>query len=264
MENNENLVIEEEIAENTEATTAEEIVESPKMYTEEEFNAKLNEVSGKRAARKEAKLRKEFERKYGSLIETLKAGTGKETVEELDETFRDFYTKKGVEIASKNKEYSASDLAILAKAEAEEYIRSGIEDVEEEVDRLAEIGMERMTAREKAVFEILAKHRQNANKSKELAEIGVTEEVYNSKEFQEFASDFAPSTPIKKVYDYYVKTHTPKKEYKTMGSMKNNSAQSGIKEYYTPEEAKRFTQSEINSNPALFEAIERSMLKWKK
>lgn len=257
MENNEIFETEEiEGSENTEATPAEEKVESPKMYTEEEFNAKLNEVAGRRAARKEAKIRKEYERKYGSLIDTLKAGTGKDTVEEIDGAFREFYTSKGVEIASKN-DYSAKDLAVLAKAEADEIIQSGIDEVNEEVDRLAEVGVEKMTAREKAVFEILANHRKGALRSKELAEIGVTEEEYNSKEFQEFLADFSPSTPIKKVYDYYVKTK-PKKEYKSMGSMKSNTAQSGVKEYYTPEEIDKLTEKDLD-DPRVWENVRRSM-----
>jgi hypothetical protein len=258
MENNENLVI-EKVAENVEQTTE----ESPKMYTEEEFNAKVNEIAGTRAARKERKIRKEYERKYGDLMDTLRAGTGKETVEEITETYKGFYEKKGIEIPKKA-EYSAKDIETLAKAEADEYIRGGFEDVVEEVDRLTDIGFDNMTAREKAVFKLLAEHRQNAEKSNELAQIGVTEDVYNSKEFQEFAADFNPSTPIKKVYDIYVKTQ-PKKEYKTMGSMKNGATanNSGVKEFYSYDEAVRFSQKEINSNPALYEAIKKSMLKWK-
>ena len=55
MENNENLVPVEG-AENVEQTTE----QTPK-YTEAEFNAKLDEVIGKKIARKEAKIRKEYE-----------------------------------------------------------------------------------------------------------------------------------------------------------------------------------------------------------
>ena len=259
MNENETLVVDEQTAEKVEITTE----ETPKTYTEAEFNAKLDEVLGKKIARKEAKIRKEYDRKYGSLVETLKAGTGKESVEEIDDTFRDFYSKKGINITPKQAEYSASDLAVLAKAEAEEYIRGGLEDVAEEVDRLAEIGIDNMTAREKAVYKILAEHRQKTEKSNELASIGVTEEVYNSKEFQEFASKFNSSTPIKDVYDIYNKTQ-PKKEFKTMGSMKNSATEEGIKEFYTPEEARRFTAKDFEKNPKLFEKVVESSHRWGK
>lgn len=258
MENKENLVT-EEVAENVEIPTE----ETPKTYTEAEFNAKLDEVLGKKIARREAKIRKEYDRKYGNLVDTLKAGTGKESVDELNDTFTKFYESKGIKI-NKTPEYSAKDIESLAKADADEIINAGFDEVVEEVDRLAELGLDNMTARDKAVFKRLAEYRQSAERGKELSRIGVTEDVYNSAEFKDFASKFNPNTPIKDIYDIYNKT-TPKKEFKTTGSMKNtNSADTSIKDYYTPEEAKRFTRKELDSNPELYAAIEKSMRKWKK
>jgi hypothetical protein len=256
MENNENFVA-EQAAENVEITTE----ETPKTYTEAEFNAKLDEVLGKKIARREAKIRKEYERKYGDLEEVLKAGTGKESVGEITDTFRDFYAKKGIQFQQKPT-YSDKDNEVLAKAEADEIIRLGLEDVVEEVDRLAEIGVENMTSREKALFKVLAEHRQEAERSKELSQIGVTEDVYKSKEFTEFASMFNSKTPIKDIYDIYTKQQ-PKKEIKTMGSMKNTAVESAVKEYYSPDEAKKFSRAELDKNPALFNAIMSSMAKWK-
>jgi len=119
-----------------------------------------------------------------------------------------------------------------------------------------------MSPREKAVFKALAEHRQNAERGKELSKIGVTEEVYGSREFKDFASKFNPNTPIKDIYDIYHKTQ-PKKEIKTMGSMKNSeSGDNGVKDFYTVEEARQFTKKDFDKNPALFAAIEKSMLKW--
>lgn len=256
MENNENLVI-EQIAENTEQP----VEQSPKTYTEAEFNAKLDEVLGKKIARREAKIRKEYERKYGDLEEVLKAGTGKQSVDEMTDTFKQFYASKGVKIPEKPT-YSAKDIETLARAEADEIIRLGYEDVVEEVDRLNEIGTANMSAREKALFMVLAEHRHNAEMGKELSSIGVTEDVYNSKEFKDFQSKFNPNTPIKDVYDIYQKTK-PKKEIQTMGSMKNSTSEDGtVKDFYTREEALRFTKKDFDNNPALFKAVEASMLKW--
>lgn len=257
MENNENLVT-EEVTEKVEQTTEETVPE--KIYTEDEMNARVNEILGKKIARREAKIRKEYDRKYGELESVLKAGTGEETVEGITGKLSEFYEKKGIEIPKKA-EYSAKDIEVLAAAEAEEIIRGGFDEVVEEVDRLTELGVANMTAKEKAIFKVLAEHRQNTERSNELASIGVPEEVYNSKEFIEFASDYKSSTPIKKIYDNFVKTQN-KKEFKTMGSMKSTAAENGVKDYYTPDEAKRFTQAEINKNPALVAAIERSMQKW--
>ena len=257
MYENENLVT-EQVTENVEQTTE----ETPKVYTEAEFNAKLDEVLGKKIARSKAKIRKEYESKYGDLETVLKAGMGKEDVGEITNDLREFYTaKKGIKIPEKPV-YSDDDIVTLAKAEAEEIIRYGYDEVVEETDRLAKIGVANMSAREKAVFKALAEHRQDAERGKELSKIGVTEDVYNSAEFRAFASKFNSTTPIRDIYDIYAKTQ-PKKEIKTMGSMKNSTTDEGtIKDFYTYDEAMQFTKKDFDKNPALYKAVQESMLKW--
>lgn len=253
---NEDLVT-EQVAENVETPTE----ETPKTYTEAEFNAKLDEVLGKKIARREAKIRKEYERKYGDLEDVLKAGTGKQSVEEITDTFRGFYKDKGVTLPEKPA-YSDRDIAVLAKAEAEEIIRSGFDDVVEEVDRLAAIGAKDMTPREKQIFKALAEHRQKTERSNAFGRLGVTEETYNSREFQDFVGKFSPNTSVKDIYDIYQKT-IPKKEIKPMGSMKNNPADdNAVKEFYSRDEAVKFTKKDFDKNPALYNAVVASMRKW--
>lgn len=255
--NEQEILVVDETAENAEITAE----ETPKTYTEAEFNAKLDEVLGKKLARRENKIRKEYERKYGNLESVLRAGTGKDSIDEIAESFAQFYKGKGVEIPEKPT-YSAKDIEVLARAEAEEIMRSGDDDVVEEVERLAKIGADKMTDREKAVFRVLAEHRQNTERKNELSKIGVAEDIYNSAEFKEFASKFNAKTPIKDVYDIYSKT-LPKKEIKTMGSMKNTASNdSGVKEFYSRDEALKFTKKDFDKNPALYKAVEASMLKW--
>ena len=260
MENNENLVLDEG-TENVEQPTE----ETPKLYTEEEFHAKVNEVAGKRVARREAKIRKEVEREYKDLVGTLEAGTGKKGVKELNEVFTAHYKSRIKDFkVNKEPEYSAKDIEVLARAEADEIINAGFEEVIEEADRLNELGAEGMTAKEKALFRELTSYIQTTERSKELSKIGITEEVYNSKEFQDFASKFNSNTPIKDIYDIYNKTQT-KKEFKTTGSMKSTmSKDNGVKDYYTPEEARKFTKKELDDNPAIYQSILNSMPKWKK
>lgn len=268
MNENENLVTEieqddvaqQDVAENVEHTTE----QTEKTYTEAEFNAKLDEVLGKKIARREAKIRKEYERKYGGLTEVLEAGTGKKTVEEQTEAFRNYYESKGVEFKKKTQEYSSRDLETLAKADADEIISSGYEDVVDELDRLAELGADNMTPREKAMYRVLAEHRKTAEKTRKLAEIGADEKVYNSAEFVEFHKMFASDTPIEKVYETFEKLQ-PKKQIQTMGSMKNTTTdKSTVKDYYSYEEAIKFTRKDFDNNPELFKAVERSMAKWGK
>lgn len=255
---NENLVLDG--TENVETTTEETVeqIETPaKTYTEEE----VNQIVGKKLARNSAKLRKEYEKKYGELESVLKAGTGKENVEDMTNTFRDFYQKKGITMPT-TPSYSDRDLEVLANAEAKEIIDSGLEEVVEEVDRLTRLGVSNMTAREKAVFKTLAEYRQNAERGNELAKIGVTKEVYESKDFNDFAAKFSSSTPVTEIYEIYNKMN-PKKEVQTMGSMRNNTTvENTVKDFYTRDEALKFTKKDFDKNPALFKAVEKSMLKW--
>ena len=259
----EDKILATEVAENVEVTTEPitEQVEPVKTYTEEEFKKKFDEAVGKKIARTEAKIRKEYDRKYGALESVLKAGTGKEDIAEVTETFRQFYKNKGIEIQSEPT-YSNKDIEVLAKAEANEIISLGYEDVVEEVDRLTSLGKENMSPREKAVFKALAEYRQSAERGQELSKIGVTEAVYGSKEFKEFSAKFSPKTPVTEIYEIYSKMQ-PKKEVHTIGSMKNNTSDKGtVKDFYTRDEALKFTKLDFDKNPALFKAVEKSMLKW--
>ncbi len=259
MDNMENFVLEEG-TENVETTTTEETVgeqveqitpPEPKTYTDEEVNA----IVGKRLARQETKLRREYDRKYGQLENVLKAGTGKESVEEMTETFADFYRGKGIHIPTEPN-YDANDIKILAHAEAKAVIEGGLDEVIYEVDRLADIGVANMNAREKALFTELAEYRKSAEAHRELSKIGVTEDVYNSPEFKEFASHFNSTTPITQIYEIYNKTK-PRKEVRTMGSMKSNEVEK-VKDYYTPEEIERLTEEDLD-DPRVWDAVRRSM-----
>lgn len=248
---NENLAA--DVAENAEPTAE----QSEKTYTQ----SQLDEIVGKRLARNSAKIRKEYDRKYGELETVLKAGTGKESVEEMTDTFKTFYESKGIKLPDKPN-YSDKDIEILATADAKDVINSGDEDVIEELNRLTDVGFDNMTAREKAYFKVLAEHRQNIERHKELSKIGVTDDVYNSREFQEFASKFNSNTPIADIYSIYTKTQ-PKKEIKPMGSMANKTSEDGtIKDFYTRDEALKFTKADFDKSPELFKAVQDSMLKW--
>ena len=263
MNEKENLV--EMTTENAETAAAkkivgeqvEEISPAEKTYTQ----AELDDIVGKRLARNTAKIKKEYDRKYGALEEVLRAGTGKQSVEEMTSAFAEFYEKKGIALPKKA-DYSPRDIEVLAQAEAADIINSGYEEVVEEVDRLSAVGAKNMTEREKAVFKVLAEHRQTVERGKELAKLGVAEDEYTSAEFKAFAEQFNPKTPVTEIYGIYKKLQ-PKKEIKTIGSMKNSTSENGtVKDFYTRDEALQFTKKDFDKNPALFKAVEASMLKW--
>jgi hypothetical protein len=49
-----------------------------------------------------------------------------------------------------------------------------------------------------------------------------------------------------------------------MGSMKTNTSEdNGVKDFYSYEEAKKFTKADFDKNPELFKAVEASMSKWR-
>ena len=259
-----------EVTEKVETPTTEEIavVEEPKMYTEEEFQRKLSETMTKRTGRLEAKIRKEYEEKYSPYKETeevLKAGLGVADIKEATNNLREFYRSKGVEVPEhKQPAYSEDDLKVLANNEVQKIIEYGIEDVIEEADRLAKKGIENMNPREKLVFHQLATYAKDYEETKELAQIGVTKDALQDADFVEFAKDLNPSLTAKQKYELYTK-YKPKKQLEVMGSMKNTTSEdTSVKEFYSREEALKFTKTDFDKNPRLFEAVKNSMTKWKK
>jgi hypothetical protein len=72
---------------------------------------------------------------------------------------------------------------------------------------------------------------------------------------------FNPNTPIADIYNLYTKTQ-PKKEVRTMGSMKQQTVDKGVKDFYSFEEASKFTTEDFDKNPELYNAVKKSMLKW--
>lgn len=257
---NEELNVTEEVVEEEETTT-EGLAEPEKKYTEEDFQRMVSEAVEKRVSRREAKIRSEYEKKYGELEAVLRTGTGEEDIENITSSFRKFYEGKGIEMPTEPR-YSDGDIRILARAEADDIINAGFDEVVEEVDRLSGIGVQNMSPREKALFENLARHRQTMERANELAKIGVTQDVYDSKEFKDFAGKFNADTSIREIYDLYNKMQ-PKKEKRTMGSMKSTAAEDkGVKDFYSYEEASKFTRDELRKNPELMKAIEKSMPKW--
>ena len=273
-EENENLVTDvtenveeqttEEIVDETtesdvvdESTSNEETVEEPAVetFTKEQ----VDEMIAKKLARKEAKIRREYEKKYSRAETVLKAGLQKDNFEEAVTELENYYTQEGVNIPKT--QYSERDTEILANAEANEIIESGYDDLVEEVDRLASIGVENMSSRDKIIFNKIASERKRIEEEKELASIGIGKDSITD-EFKEFSKKLNPSLTMKEKYEMYTK-FKPKPKVEPIGSLKNTTNKdSGVKDFYTREEALKFTKKDFDKNPALFKAVENSMSKW--
>jgi hypothetical protein len=259
MENNENFVA-EQVTENVVQPTEAAVTEpAQKMFTQEDMNSAVSKAKARAREKAERDTRKQYE----ALEAVLRAGTGKTnaTTEELINDFSDFYKKQGVKLPTEPV-YSEKDLKILAKHEAEEIIRSGMDEVVEEVDRLAALGADKMSAKEKEMFRTLATHRQKHERNHEFGKMGISEDVYNSDDFQKFVGMFDPKTPVKQICEVYQKT-IPKKNIKPAGSMVTEEpTDNGVKDFYTFEEARKFTKKDFDNNPALYKRVQESMRKW--
>lgn len=256
----EELVDGAKVGEETVNTTENEITTEntpeERLYTKAELKEKIDNA----VRRRESKLHRDYEEKYGYLESVLKAGTGIEDVSQLGDTFADFYTKKGRNVPQRNSYVNKYDMEAGAEKEANDIISSSFEEVVSEVDRLSDKGLDNMDDRERIVFQRLATYRQNKERENELLSIGVNKNLLESKEFNDFAGQFNSNVPIKQVYDMWTKTQ-PKPKVEQMGSMKNTNSKT-IKDYYTPEEARRLTNADFDNNPELEGIIEKSMKIW--
>lgn len=265
-----------EVTENTDAQAVEEIEggieltdtasneekKEVKTYTEEEFekalNDKLNNILPKKIEREKSKIERKYREEIAKYEETesiLKKGFGAKDISDANKKMRDFYKEQGIEIPEYQKpKYSEEDEKILGKAEASKIIDLGYDEMQEEANRLAEIGLDKMTSRQKVMFNTLVEELTHQKQIKELAELGVKEDILNNSDFKEFASQFNSKTPIKNVYDMYTKIK-PQKKYEQIGSMKSIK-EPVQKDYYSNEEIAKMSPEEIRKN---WDVIRKSM-----
>ena len=266
-EENENLVNETENVEQTTEEIVEEVVDTETVtdVTEEVPQEKTYTYTKSEMDNIKKRLRnriqKEYEKKYSRLETVLNTGLGTESVEEATEKLSGFYKQKGINIPDAPK-YSDREIEVLANAEADDIIAGGYDEIVEEVDRYANMGVENMSERDKKVFSRLANERTRLEQERDLASIGVGREVIDSKEFIDFAGKLNPNLSLQEKYEMYSKFN-PKPKGKPIGSMKGNiSKDNGVKDFYTYEESLQFTKEDLDRNPELFKALEKSMLRW--
>ena len=271
-EENENLALEDE---NAVEQPAEEVVDevldnevgnnetteektdddSKKLYTEEEMNQRVDELLAKKIARKTNQIEREYRKKYSKLENVLNAGLGTKTVEDATEQLTEFYTNKGITIPNEPS-YSERETEVLANAEANEIISLGYDEIKEETDRLAGIGVDNMSNRDKIIFQKLASERTKIEQEKELASVGIDKTKLEDEEFKDFRKKLNSDLSLKEQYEMFLK-FKPKKEVKKMGSMKQG-ATAKVKDYYSPEEIDRLTDEDLD-NPEVWEAVRKSM-----
>ena len=271
--NNEEIIENEELGEFTDnSNTSKEEVEEPKqekLYTKEEFDAEVERISKDRERRAYNKAtrerRKEFE-EYSDIVDTLMVGMNKKDVSELKASLKDFYSEQGIEFPARKK-LTEREERILAKADAEEIIESGEDEVNKIANEIYNKPESQRSLREKIIFDTLGNHAMEVKARKSLEDNGIDTSILQDNKFKNFASKFNSMTPLSEVYEVNSKLNEKSEEKvverpKSTGSAKTVKNTNEIKEFYTPEEVRKFTMKDLD-DPNLMKAIENSMKKWK-
>lgn len=257
------LEVEEESSESTEEKkevkkTLRELLEEDLGYQEE-----FNEMIKGRLARKDREHQRELS-KYKDTDNVLRSALKITDDEDVNQKLREVYEADGVELPSRYEPgLSSREIEALANIDVEDIIADGHEAMVTEANRLAEKGYKNLNDREKLVFTKLAEKLTFDEDKKQLLSLGAKEEILKDKDFIDFRNKFNSDVPIKDVYELY-KSRQPKPKVENPGSMKNKKQNDGIKDFYTPEEASKFTRFDYDKNPKLLEAVEKSMQQWVK
>lgn len=256
-----------EVTENVEQTTEQNITQEEtqekkgRFYTDEELDKTMSDRYARGYKKAEREAKKAERKKYGRLENILKSGLGVDNLDDAEKKLEEFYTEQGVKIPAYS-DIDEDDIKTLASKDAEDIISDGNDAVESELRRLSDKGTENMSKREKAMFQKLYGYHREQNERKELTRIGVDEKVLESDDYKNYVRKLNPELSAKEKYEMYEKS-LPKEEVETIGSMASTSDNNTVKDYYTYEEASKFTKKDFDNNPELFKAVEKSMRKWK-
>ena len=204
--------------------------------------------------------------KYEELENIMKTALDAESLDDVITKSRTFYKEQGINIPDTISRPSLNerDEKVLAEADAKEIIRLGKDEMEEEANRIASIPESQRSIREQTIFNEVCRELVNLNDIESLKEKGYDTEILNDKDFSSFREQFNLNTPVSKIFEMYQSIKGTKPvQPKSPGSAKTNNSNSEIKDYYTPEEVRKFTEEDLD-NPKLMEAIDRSMLLWGK
>lgn len=238
-----------------------QIEERANKIAEEKIEARLIRDRRKRE-REEASQRA----KYEELENIMKTALDAENLDDVITKSKNFYKEQGIDIPETVSRLSLNerDEKVLAEADAREIISLGKAEMEEEANRIASIPESQRSIREQTIFNEVCRELVNLNDIESLKEKGYDTEILNDKDFSSFREQFNLNTPVSKIYEMYQSIKGTKPvQPKSPGSAKTNNSNNEIKDYYTPEEVRKFTEEDLD-NPKLMEAIDRSMLLWGK
>jgi len=271
LQDSENVELEEftDTEEEKEQTSEEDVNE--KLYTKAEMDAEVERIAKERESRaykkSEMKAQKEIG-KYKELFDTLKVGMGKDNLDDISSSLKNFYKEQGIDIPEKNNSLSEKEETILAKAYAKEIIELGEDEINEVASSIYNKPLNQRTIRDKVLFNELGEYMMNKKAENDLKSKGINTEVLQDAEFKNFASKFSSSTALSEIYDMYSKLSGSKETEKktppaSTGSVRNTAKTTDkYREDYTPEEVSLLSSKDLD-DPKLMRAVEKSMEKWK-
>lgn len=253
----------QETVEKTKTNSEDDINKLVEERANKMFEEKVKDRLARDRASQERKHNKELS-KYKYLESVINAGLGVDNLDDAISKTSNFYKEQGINIPEFKDSYSERDEKVLAKADAQDIIELGRDEMEAEANRLSNIPLDKMTVRERTIFDTLCEELTNLKDIDELKAKGYKTDILETKEFNEFRNQFNYKTPISKIYEMYNKINGQVVEQPASpGSAKTNTTNNEIKDYYTPEEASQFSEEDLD-NPKLMKAIEKSMQIWGK
>lgn len=225
------------------------------------FEQKVEERLIRDRVQRERRQNKELA-KYKQLENVIKAGLGVDNLDEAINRTSEFYKEQGIDIPEFNDIYSERDEKILAKADAQEIIELGKEEMEAEANRIASIPEAKRSLREKTIFNTLCKELISLKDMEELKSKGYKTDILQTKEFSDFRNQFNVNTPISTIYEMYNKVSGKTVEQpRSPGSAKSTTTVKQIKDYYSPEDFDKLTDEELN-DPKIMKIVDKSRLQW--
>lgn len=246
-------------------TYSEADVEEIKANLKKEYEDNSQKIFDRRWAREKEKLEKE-NAPLLQMENVLKTQLGATSRDELINKLSDFYN---VEIPKSSNKLTERQERVLAEDEAAQLQELGVDEMMNEANRIASIPSEQRSLRDKIVFDRLVADITEQKNKKELNEKGYDLAILEDEKFKEFKEKLNYTTPITEAVDLYnlmtkgktVETKQPEKPA-SAGSVKSNVTQAQLKDFYTYEEAMRFTKADFDKNPELYKRVQNSMPKW--
>lgn len=203
--------------------------------------------------------------KYQELETIMRSVLGADSIEDVITKSKEFYKEQGMQIPEIIKSsLNERDEMVLAKADASDIIKLGKTEMEAEANRIASIPEKERSLRDKTIFNDVCRELIKMKDVDNLKAKGYDTKILEDKDFSSFRNQFNLNTEVSKIYEMYQKVNGSKPtQPKSPGSAKTTNSSNEIKDYYTPEEVRNFTEEDLE-NPKLMAVVEKSMQLWGK